>query len=354
MRTLADESTRAVGLARSGLWRRGTGEAPPLVLLAALLGHLAGCAKTSPAAEASASAAPAPPPAASSAAAPAAAPARFAVFGVRSDDVLNVRAEPDASSKKVYSFGPRVTTIQATGHTTKNGGTQWLEVTFEGGTGWVNRAYLSEMHPGGGCNDPNLTAAIRKFMRAVASSDGASLQEIVSPVHGLLVRAAPAAPSVTIPADEAGGLFGAATPKNWGTSGAPQEATFKALILPSLSDDVAGQGAKETCGKLVSGGDAELSWPGEFGEMTVVSFYRTAAPGKPWHASVGGLEYVDGHPYFAALVEYSASSAGAAPIASSPAGGSAAPSLPEPVAATKADPSHAGGGAEKKHKKGSK
>src|SRR4051812_18399886 len=32
----------------------------------------------------------------------------YAVFGVKSDDVLNVRAEPSASSKKVYSYAPSV------------------------------------------------------------------------------------------------------------------------------------------------------------------------------------------------------------------------------------------------------
>src|SRR3954470_19465127 len=55
----------------------------------------------------------------------------YAVFGGKSDDVLNVRAEPSASSKKVYSYAPSVKSIRGTGHAIEKDKTPWIEVAFE-------------------------------------------------------------------------------------------------------------------------------------------------------------------------------------------------------------------------------
>lgn len=284
------------------------------ITLGMLVVLLAGCAKSEAAPTAAASAAPPPvaappPPAAAapppSAEAPAAPVVKYRVFGVKADDVLNVRAEPDAKSKKVYSYTPAVTAIKSTGRKQAAGGADWLEVAFDGGTGWVNRGFVLEVKPGGGCNDPALTAVIRTVMRAVASSDGAALQEVVSPVRSLLVRKSPTAPSAYIPANEAAGVFTSATPKNWGDQSGP----FKSVILPSLREDVAGKGAKEVCGKLLMGAGQELDWPAELAGLTLVSFHRPEQGAQGWHTTVGGLEYVDGKPYLAALVQFDASAA---------------------------------------------
>jgi hypothetical protein len=235
------------------------------------------------------------------------APSKYAVFGVKADDVLNVRAEPDHKSKKVYSYGPSVTAISGTGRQVVSGGVPWLEVAFDSGTGWVNRTFLREVVPGGGCNDPALTALIRKVMRAVALSDGASLQDTVSPLRGLLVRQTPASPTVRIPPNEAGGLFTSPTPKSWGAD----VGSFKQVILPSLREDVAGKGAQETCGKLLAGG-TEQEFPAELAGLTLVSFHRPASGARSWHTTVGGLEYVEGKPYLTALVQYEGGAATAA------------------------------------------
>lgn len=272
---------------------------------------LAACAKTEPRpTEAATSVAPqvvaAPPSPVTAAAASSAAPAednasvKYAVFGVKSDDVLNVRAEPDPKSKKVYSYGPAVSAITATGRQLVSGDVPWVEVSFEGGTGWINRHFVREVQPGGGCNDAELTAVIRKVMRAVAMSDGAALQEAASPLRGLLVRQTPVSPSVRIPANEVAGVFGSSVPKNWGA----QSGAFKSVILPSLREDIAGKGAKEVCGKLLMGGGGALDFPADWAGFTLVSFHRPATAAEPWHTTVGGLEYVDGKPYLAALVQY--------------------------------------------------
>ena len=264
-----------------------------------------------------ASAAPASPgttTAAASAAAPSAATAgdaqkslTFAVLGVAANDVLNVREKPDAASKKVYSYAPTVTGIRATGQQLEKGGTPWVEVAFEGGTGWVNRLFLTEAPPGGGCNDPALTAVIRDFMRAVAAKDGTAVKSASSPLRGLTIIAEGA--PVKIPYAKLDTLFSAPTAFTWGTadgSGAPVVGTFKAIVETPLSKSILGKGAKETCGKLVTGGSAATpptldEYPG----VTPVSFYFPGDDGGGgWVTWVASLEYVGGKPYISALHQY--------------------------------------------------
>lgn len=234
-------------------------------------------------------------------------PARYAVFDVKSDDVLNVRAEADAKSKKVYSFGPSVKTVRTTGKSTRNGSTEWVEVTFDGGTGWTNRAYLTEVVAGGGCNDPKLTAVIRQFMRAVSAEDGTVLSDAVSPLHGLMVRFAPENPTVRIPHESVGGLFTSGTPQNYGSDGGsdtPLTKPWKSVVLPTLKEAVAGKGAQEKCGKMLFGEGVDGSaWPPEFESLTLVSFH-TPGSGGSWASWIAGIEYVDERPYVTALVGY--------------------------------------------------
>jgi len=235
---------------------------------------------------------------------------RYAVFDVILGDVLNVRAEPNGKSKKVYSFSPEVTSITLTGRNQQNAGTPWVEVRFEGGTGWVNRQYLTEMHPGGGCNDPDLTAEIRKLMRAVADADGAALREIVSPARGLRVRYIWVNKPVTFPHAEVDGVFTSPVSKSWGTEQGtgdfpPQiTGTFRELVLPSLKETIAGKGAKEKCGEfLVGDAPSHIEWPAELSRLTQVSFY-SPGDGKDWKSWVAGFEYVDGKPFVSDLVGY--------------------------------------------------
>jgi hypothetical protein len=256
--------------------------------------------------------APAPPPLAAASSAPAAAtapaPRTYAVFGVKAGDVLNVRAEPTAASKKVYSFTPEVKGIVATGQVVENDKTPWMEVKFEGGSGWLNRLFVTEQHAGNGCDDPNLTAAIRAFMRAVTSDDATALQALVSPLRGLSIRQANWNPSVSIAQADVPSLFTAAAPRQWGKadgSGAPIVEPFKAHLLGQLKRAVGGKGAQEHCGKLLMGGSAgSHEWPPEYANLTHVSFHNPGEGGNDWVTWVMGMEYVDAKPFVATLVQY--------------------------------------------------
>ena len=285
--------------------------APPPVAVSATAAAVAAPTPSATAAVAPTAVAPAaaaPSAAASAAPAPAdAAPGLvYSVVGVASNDVLNVREKPEVSSKKVYSYAPVVKNIHATGQHVEKGATPWIEVSFEGGTGWVNRLYLSEVHPNGGCNDPALTALIRAFEKAITDSDGAGLKAVVSPLRGLTVT--PESKPLKFPFASLDSVFTSPAVLNLGpgSGGGPDiTGTFKATIDVTLRKSILTKGAHESCGKLETGGSASTP-PSldEFPGVTPVSFYFGGVDGSGWVTWVGSIEYVDGKPYFSALKQF--------------------------------------------------
>ncbi len=67
----------------------------------------------------------------------------YDVVGVAADDVLNVRAEPDASAEIVGGYPPDATGVRISGEASG----EWWEVEFDGGTGWVHSAFLALPDP---------------------------------------------------------------------------------------------------------------------------------------------------------------------------------------------------------------
>lgn len=230
----------------------------------------------------------------------------YAVFDVMTSDVLNVRAEPSPTSKKVHSYPPLAKNIRGTGRSVRQGKTPWIEVAFDGGTGWINRLFVTEMQPNGGCQDPKLRAAIRAFMRAVNQQNGAALKAVASPLRGLLIRQEEDNPTVAFGPVRVTSLFSATTPLHWGTgdaSGEPIIGSFKSVLAPSLRT-VVGKGSQEACGKLIFGGSAATNdWPAEYSNLTPVSFHVPDGA-QNWITWVAGMEYVDSKPYVATLVHY--------------------------------------------------
>ncbi len=229
--------------------------------------------------------------------------------GVAADDVLNVREKPDVASKKVYSFGPTVKGIRLTGQHQEKGSTPWVEVAFDGGTGWVNRTFLAEIHPGGGCNDPEVAALIRAFMKAVTASDGAALKATVSPLTGLSVR--PEGRALKFGYAQVDTVFTSKTVLNVGPGdgGGPDiTGTFKELVVPSLRESILKKGAQEKCGKVLTGGGTSMPpTPESFGSAAIVSFYYPGQEDKgfgDWVTWIGSIDYVEGKPYFFSLQRY--------------------------------------------------
>lgn len=67
-------------------------------------------------------------------------PAQFRVEGVAADDVLNIRAEPRASSARVGALGPFTTDVEVLA-LSANG--RWGRIGMPEGNGWVAMRYLA-------------------------------------------------------------------------------------------------------------------------------------------------------------------------------------------------------------------
>ena len=67
----------------------------------------------------------------------------FTVSGVSQTDVLNLRTAPGSASNVVAHIPPGGSAIVLTGKKNNLGRSTWVEVTWQGMTGWVNKRYLS-------------------------------------------------------------------------------------------------------------------------------------------------------------------------------------------------------------------
>ena len=66
-----------------------------------------------------------------------------AVIGVAHDDVLNLRATPGADQRILKRIPPLYASLTALGHTRDLSPSFWIEVDYQGSTGWVNYAYIA-------------------------------------------------------------------------------------------------------------------------------------------------------------------------------------------------------------------
>ena len=66
----------------------------------------------------------------------------IAVIGVAHDDVLNLRAAPGADQEIVAEIPNLADGLTALGHTRDLGDSFWIEVEYEGATGWVHYGFI--------------------------------------------------------------------------------------------------------------------------------------------------------------------------------------------------------------------
>lgn len=104
----------------------------------------------------------------------------MAVVLVAPDDVLNVRDEP--LGEIVFTLDPTATGIAATGNSeTLDTGARWLEIIFEGRSGWVNQYFLTaEVEGASFAADPPSTAS-EDLAEWAQTGSGPAWGSIVSP-----------------------------------------------------------------------------------------------------------------------------------------------------------------------------
>lgn len=157
------------------------------------------------------------------------------------------------------------------------------------------------------CADPQVSALIDSFKKAVLTSDGTLLSSLVSPTRGMDVAFFRNGTVLTYNASQAKFLFETTYQADWGTepgSGAPKKGPFHEVVVPELVK-IFNQPYTLHCNELAHGGASyELSWPYQ-GEFYSVYFPGTQANGNmDWHTWAIGIEYGSGKPYIYALMQF--------------------------------------------------
>ena len=170
---------------------------------------------------------------------PAKAPdATYAVVNVAPDDVLNVRARPDAAAPvvgQISSYGLGVQ-VRDAGENARN--SEWMPIRHGDLTGWVNHRYLV---PQTGCMDETVAARAGQIIWALKQKDMPALSRLAHPDKG--VRFSPYAyvnnEDLVFRAPDMKNLMRDQTVYRWGDfdgTGSPINLTFDAYFRRFIYD----------------------------------------------------------------------------------------------------------------------
>ena len=114
----------------------------------------------------------------------------YGVIQVPAGGTLNVRSAAGTDNSVIATFAASANNVMRTGPSTNLKNVLWVQVTIpNGGTGWVDSAYLTEyVAPAIFCADGRVNTLLTNFGNAVKNSNGAALSPLVSPDHGMSVR----------------------------------------------------------------------------------------------------------------------------------------------------------------------
>ena len=243
-------------------------------------------------------------------------PRSLAVFSLVAPDVLNVRSEPGVNSAILEFLSADESGIQTTGNTQQADGWLWIEITRpDDVTGWVAAEFMvEEIDPALACADSRLTPLLDRFIQAIRQRDGEKLGEVVSPLHGLRIHLNQDDEGVVINQPlEITSLFNSDATYDWGlhpTSSESLIGKFTDRVLPSLLD-VVGTDPKRVCNTLQQGlsygnTSEQIAWPALYQNLNFVALYRPAPSGEDlnWRTWAVGIDFVNGQPYVAVLVQY--------------------------------------------------
>jgi hypothetical protein len=241
------------------------------------------------------------------AAAPAAA-GSYAVVLVASGATLPIHQTAGNNTLIVDKLTPDTTGIVLTGKQTTLANQKWVEIQrASGGTGWVNRNYLTEaVSSDQFCNDSAKDDLLTSLTDALATKDGAKLAALVSPVHGASVQYIRGGTIANYDTAKASWVFNSTYATPWGAnpgSGALVKGTFSATVLPDLSKVFSGSYAK-TCNSITLGGATyTFTWPDTYNHINYLSLYQAGPSGndQDWRTWLIGIEYVDAKPYLFSL-----------------------------------------------------
>ncbi len=234
----------------------------------------------------------------------------YAVVLVPEGETIKVHTAAGSGSGVAGSLAWDAVDLHSTGNVQTTGGDTWVELNLPGGgTGWVDRRYLTEyMASADFCLDGRAVSLFETLYEAARTNDGRILTPIVSPVHGLtLTYIHNGNPKLYDPA-QAGMVFGSSEIVDWGLgpgSGLPVQGTFEDLVRPDILAVFAS--AETHCNAIQLGGASyTVTWPSLWKNVNFYSVYKPGSPGTEmdWITWLAGVEYVDGLPYLFSLSRY--------------------------------------------------
>jgi hypothetical protein len=241
---------------------------------------------------------------------------KYAVLLLGEGDLLNVRAGPGTENDILITLPPDARDLPYTGNHQGEGESSWVEIQLQDGTsGWVSGYFVTEQVASDQfCQDGRVVSLLDRFSQAINNQEGGELAAISSPTHGLIVQLNWWNPAVEFNSAEViKNLFISTTSYDWGVadgSGIPVTGSFKDNVLPVLGD-ITTREHTSICNVLESGVSAGgtaglLTWPVEYQNLNYVALYRAAPEEQEfdWRTWVVGIEYVDGVPYIAVLIQY--------------------------------------------------
>ena len=158
------------------------------------------------------------------------------------------------------------------------------------------------------CGDPAVLQLINSFQTALIQSDGVMLSQLVSPTHGMDVRAFRNGNVINYDPAHAKFVFVSTYQANWGNapgSGNPVQGSFSNVVLPKLLL-VFTQPYSLQCNQLQYGGATYTpSWPYPGTNFYSAYYAGTSANGNmDWYTWAIGIEFVGNTPYLFALVPF--------------------------------------------------
>jgi hypothetical protein len=192
----------------------------------------------------------------------------------------------------------------------------WTEIVRpDDVTGWVAAEFMvEEVDPAEVCADARLSPLLDQFIQAIRKRDGAQFSTVISPLHGLRLHLGQEVDGVAILEPvELTSLFNSDAEYDWGANPSSGESiigTFTERVLPSLLD-VVGTDPKRVCNTLQQGlsygsTSEQVGWPSLYQSLNFVALYRPPSSSEElnWRTWAVGVDYVNGQPYIAVLVQY--------------------------------------------------
>lgn len=226
----------------------------------------------------------------------------WAVVLVAANDVLNVRAAPDADSAVVHTLAPTARDVQGTGQSRTIGRAIWREVEVGNKTGWVNSAYLTESVPTERLSQdprvPRLLDALRDSVRA-----GEDLAPLIS-TRGLYLSVYTS--PKWLPPARARTLWMDTQPRTFDGPACEAciQSTYRKVVGEGFLDAYEDADRELSFNRWKAGGNASARLPTKLSGFPFVTVYDPGdvADVPDWRGVTVFFEYLEGRPTVVGLV----------------------------------------------------